>query len=129
MGKGEDAAGGRTRDSILSDALESVIGAIYLDGGFTNAKEFVFRHIMRDFENRRLFYDSKTILQETVQGNGMGDIRYELLSTEGPDHDRTFVSAVFVGGRQMGQGSGHSKKLSEQQAAYRALLKINKKDN
>lgn len=129
MGKGEDAAGGRTRDSILSDALESVIGAIYLDGGFTNAKEFVFRHIMRDFENRRLFYDSKTILQETVQGNGMGEIHYELVSAEGPDHDRTFVSAVFVGGRQMGQGSGHSKKLSEQQAAYRALLKINKKDN
>ena len=74
LGRGEDHTGGRKRKSILSDALEAVIGAIYLDGGFTNAKEFVLRFIMTDIENKQLFYDSKTILQELIQG------RHEQLS-------------------------------------------------
>ena len=69
LGRGEDHTGGRKRKSILSDALEAVIGAIYLDGGFTNAKEFVLRFIMTDIENKQLFYDSKTILQELIQGS------------------------------------------------------------
>ena len=68
LGKGEDQTGGRTRKSILSDALEAVIGAIYLDGGFANAKEFVLKYILTDIEHKQLFYDSKTILQEVVQG-------------------------------------------------------------
>ena len=69
LGRGEDHTGGRKRKSILSDALEAVIGAIYLDGGFTNAKEFVLRFIMTDIENKQLFYDSKTILQELIQAD------------------------------------------------------------
>ena len=68
LGKGEEHTGGRNLDSIISDACEALIGAIYLDGGFTNAKEFVLRFIMTDIENKQLFYDSKTILQEVVQG-------------------------------------------------------------
>ena len=68
LGRGEDLTGGRGRKSILSDALEAVIGAIYLDGGFANAKEFVLKYILTDIEHKQLFYDSKTILQEVVQG-------------------------------------------------------------
>ena len=68
LGKGEDQTGGRKRKSILSDALEAIIGAIYLDGGFANAKEFVLKYILTDIEHKKLFYDSKTILQEVVQG-------------------------------------------------------------
>ena len=67
LGKGEDLTGGRNRKSILSDALEAVIGAIFLDGGFANAKEFVLKYILTDIEHKQLFYDSKTILQEMVQ--------------------------------------------------------------
>ncbi len=69
LGRGEEQTGGRRRKSILSDALEAVIGAIYLDGGFTNAKEFILKFILTDIEHKKLFYDSKTILQEFVQGN------------------------------------------------------------
>ena len=124
MGRGEDAGGGRNRDSLISDALEAVIGAIYLDSGFTNAKDFVDRFIMKDIESRHLFYDSKTILQEIVQGSGLGELCYELLSQSGPDHDHVFTSQVLIGGRPFGTGTGRSKKLSEQQAAYEAILRI-----
>lgn len=128
LGKGEDLGGGRKRDSILSDALESLIGAIYLDSGFTSAKEFVYRFIMQDIENRHLFFDSKTILQEMVQAGTNDEIRYELVSSQGPDHDRTFVSSVFIGGKKYGTGAGRSKKLSEQQAAYEAIKEIKKSE-
>ena len=74
LGKGEEATGGRHRDSITSDALEALIGAIYLDGGFTNAKEFIHRFILTDLEDKKLFFDSKTILQEIVQARMAGSI-------------------------------------------------------
>ena len=67
LGKGEEATGGRKRDSITSDAMEALIGAIYLDGGFTNAKEFIHHFILTDLEDKKLFYDSKTILQEMIK--------------------------------------------------------------
>ena len=121
LGKGEDGTGGRNRDSILSDAFESVIGAIYLDGGFTNAKDFVDSFVMKDIEKRKLFYDSKTILQELVQGEGLGEISYELVKIDGPDHDRTFTSKVLISGKEFGSGKGHSKKTSEQRAAFEAI--------
>ena len=79
LGKGEELTGGRTRKSILSDALEAVIGAIYLDGGFTNAKEFIVKFILTDIENKKLFYDSKTILQEIVQVNCEVAVCYRML--------------------------------------------------
>ena len=121
LGKGEDMTGGRTRKSILSDALEAVIGAIYLDGGFANAKEFVMKYIMKDIEHKQLFYDSKTILQEIVQGEHE-KLTYVLTDESGPDHNKSFTVEVCVGDKILGTGSGHTKKAAEQEAAYRALL-------
>jgi ribonuclease-3 len=124
LGKGEDLTGGRKRKSILSDALEAVIGAIYLDGGFASAKEFISKYILTDMENKQLFYDSKTILQEEVQGSNMGSLHYELLREEGPDHNKHFVVAAYVGSRKLGTGEGPTKKAAEQQAAYETLIAL-----
>ena len=124
LGKGEDMTGGRKRKSILSDALEAVIGAIYLDGGFANAKEFISKYILTDTEHKQLFYDSKTILQEEVQGGDKGSLHYELVREEGPDHNKHFVVAAYVGEEKLGMGEGPTKKAAEQQAAYEPLLKL-----
>ncbi len=121
LGKGEDQTGGRKRKSILSDALEAIIGAIYLDGGFANAKEFVLKYILTDIEHKQLFYDSKTILQEVVQGEHE-TLSYVLVEESGPDHDKSFSVNVCVGDKVIGSGVGHTKKAAEQEAAYRALL-------
>ena len=121
LGKGEDQTGGRGRKSILSDALEAVIGAIYLDGGFANAKEFIHKYILTDIEHKQLFYDSKTILQELIQGRHE-QLSYELIDESGPDHDKQFTVAVLVDGERVSEGEGHTKKAAEQQAAYQALL-------
>ena len=123
LGKGEDQTGGRERKSILSDALEALIGAIYLDGGFTSAKEFILKFILTDIEHKKLFYDSKTILQEVVQGEH-GCLAYLLTDESGPDHNKSFTVEVRIGDRCVGTGSGHTKKAAEQEAAYRALLAI-----
>ena len=121
LGKGEDRTGGRTRKSVLSDAMEAVIGAIYLDGGFASAKEFVLKFIMTDIEHKHLFYDSKTILQEVVQGEHE-QLTYVLLGETGPDHDKTFEVGVLIGKKEISTGKGHTKKAAEQEAAYNALL-------
>ena len=125
LGKGEDRTGGRTRKSILSDALEAVIGAIYLDGGFANAKEFVLKYILKDIEHKHLFYDSKTILQEVVQGEHE-QLTYVLLGESGPDHDKMFEVGVLIGRKEISTGKGHTKKAAEQAAAYQALLTLEK---
>lgn len=124
LGKGENHTGGRERKSILSDAMESVIGAIYLDGGFEPAKRFIHRFILTDIEHKKLFYDSKTILQEVVQGNYEEPLHYVLMAEEGPDHDKKFQVEARIGERTIGEGSGHTKKAAEQEAAYRALLML-----
>ena len=121
LGKGEEATGGRRRDSVVSDAMEALIGAIYLDGGFANAKEFIHRFILNDMEHKKLFYDSKTILQELIQGRHE-QLSYELIDESGPDHDKQFTVAVLVDGERVSEGEGHTKKAAEQQAAYQALL-------
>ena len=121
LGKGEDATGGRKRESVTSDAMEALIGAIYLDGGFANAKEFVLKYILTDIEHKQLFYDSKTILQELIQGRHE-QLSYELIDESGPDHDKQFTVAVLVDGERVSEGEGHTKKAAEQQAAYQALL-------
>ena len=128
LGKGEEATGGRHRDSVTSDAMEALIGAVYLDGGFTNAKEFIHRFVLTDLEDKKLFYDSKTILQEMVQGTKAGTISYRLTGEEGPDHDKSFYVEVLIGDRVYGEGKGRTKKAAEQQAAYRAILKLRKKE-
>ena len=127
LGKGEEATGGRKRDSVTSDAMEALIGAIYLDGGFASAKGFIHRFILNDLENKKLFFDSKTILQEIVQGSSDEHVSYELIREEGPDHNKTFCTAVRIGGRTYGEGEGRTKKASEQQAAYQAILRLQEK--
>ena len=126
LGKGEDMTGGRNRDSIVSDATEALLGAIYLDGGFANAKEFVLAHVLDDVEHKQLFYDSKTILQEMIQGEKGGDVSYVITGERGPDHDKCFEAEAYVGQRRIGSGSGRTKKAAEQQAAYDAICKIKK---
>ena len=125
LGKGEERTGGRNRDSIVSDAMEALIGAIYLDGGFASAKEFVCRFVMTDIEHKKLFYDSKTILQEIVQSDFKGEeISYDLTGETGPDHDKKFLVDVMIGDTVLGHGIGRTKKAAEQEAAYQAIIKL-----
>lgn len=126
LGKGEEATGGRGRNSVTSDALEALIGGIYLDGGFANAKEFIHQFILNDMEHKQLFYDSKTILQELVQGMGEELLSYETLKEEGPDHNKVFEVRALVGEAEVGLGTGRTKKAAEQVAAYHGILKLKK---
>lgn len=122
LGKGEIITGGRERDSILSDAFEAVIGAVYLDGGFANAKEFIVNHVLRDIDKKQLFYDSKTILQEIVQSRYKEALHYSLIKEEGPDHNKTFTVSAYIGDKELATGTGKTKKAAEQSAAYEAIL-------
>lgn len=122
LGKGEEATGGRGRDSIISDVMEAIIGAIYLDSGFERAEKFILDFILSDLENKQLFYDSKSILQERVQKTG-GDLRYELVEEKGPEHDKQFVVRALINNRAVSTGIGRTKKAAEQQAAYEVLIK------
>lgn len=124
LGKGEELTGGRKRDSILSDALEALIGAIYLDGGLASAKEFILRFVLNDLEHKQLFFDSKTILQEIVQGNYSEELHYQLICEKGPDHNKRFVMEARIGEEAYGQGEGRTKKAAEQEAAYHTLLQL-----
>ena len=122
LGKGEEATGGRSRDSITSDAMEATIGAVFLDGGFEPARQFVLRFVLNDIEHKQLFYDSKTILQEIIQSETDEEIVYEILKEEGPDHDKNFWAQIRVGNKVLGTGKGRTKKAAEQAAAYDAIL-------
>ena len=124
LGKGEEATGGRNRNSVVSDAMEALIGAIYLDGGFANAKEFIHRFILNDIEHKQLFYDSKTILQEMIQSRQTGALSYEILKEEGPDHNKSFEVRALMGEEEIGRGVGRTKKAAEQVAAYNGILKL-----
>ena len=124
LGKGEDLTGGRERDSILSDAWEAIIGAMYLDGGFTSAKEFILKYVLKDIENKKLFYDSKTILQEVIQNEYKQSLHYMLLSEEGPDHNKVFTVQAYMNQTPLMIGKGKTKKAAEQEAAYQSLLKF-----
>ena len=124
LGKGEEQMGGRTKDSIISDAVEAVIGAIFLDGGFEEAKRFVMTHVLLDLRSEDLFTDKKTRLQEILQDQGM-QVEYRLLKTDGPDHMRTFTIGAIVDGTLMGRGTGRTKKAAAQEAARQTLEKIN----
>lgn len=126
LGKGEEQTGGRGRDSIVSDALESVIGALYLDGGMEPASKFIMTYIMNDIGSKQLFRDSKTKLQEIIQAESGEEVVYTLISESGPDHNKNFEVSVSHKGRILGEGSGRSKKAAEQRAAYQALLKLKK---
>lgn len=123
LGKGEEATGGRKRDSITSDALEAVIGAVYLDGGFEQAKKFIMQFILNDLEDKKLFYDSKTVLQEMLQANG-NTPSYRIVNESGPEHNKVFTAEVMMDNKILGVGEGHNKKSAEQKAAYEAIMKL-----
>ena len=125
LGKGEETTGGRFRDSVISDALEALIGAIYLDGGLKKAEKFILKFILSDAENKKLFYDSKTILQEKIQKSGK-ELVYELIEETGPDHDKRFTVEALVDGIALCRGVGRTKKAAEQQAAYGVLIEWEK---
>jgi len=121
LGKGEESTGGRQRDSITSDVMEAVIGAIYLDGGFEQADRFVKKYILSDLEDKQLFYDSKTILQEKVQKLGKSLV-YVIVDESGPEHNKMFTVEARVDGKTLGKGQGRNRKSAEQKAAYQVLL-------
>lgn len=127
LGKGEELTGGRERPSIVSDAMEALIGAIYLDSGFASAKEFVVRFILNDIEHKQLFFDSKTILQEMIQGQYADILSYELLKEEGPDHNKSYEVRAMLGKTVLGNGVGRTKKAAEQEAAYQGILYLKAK--
>lgn len=127
LGHGEEITGGRERDSIVSDACEAVIGAIYLDGGLNEAIKFIETFILNDIEHKKLFYDAKTSLQEIVQNTYKQTLHYELISEEGPDHNKSFTVCAFRDDIKMCTGKGRTKKAAEQDAAYNSLVFMNKK--
>ena len=122
LGHGEEQGGGRTRDSILADAVESVIAASFLDGGMEAAERFIRRFILVQVPVTKLHNaDYKTQLQEVVQKNPEEKVEYVLVSEYGPDHDKAFEVEVCLNSNVIGKGMGHSKKAAEQQAAKEAL--------
>ncbi len=122
LGKGEDASGGRGRDSIISDVFEAIIGAIYLDGGLECARKFVTRFVLTDYEKKIEFNDSKTILQEYAQDHGI-KLTSELVEERGPAHDREYVMRASLDGKITETGTAKSKKAAEQRAAYAIISK------
>lgn len=127
LSRGEEMTGGRTRQSLLADAVEAVIAAVYFDGGLEKAREIVlrdFREIIDQAVTEGIITDFKTHLQELLQENGDVSIRYELEKFEGPPHRRKFYTKVMVEDIMMGKGEGMSKKESEQEAAKDALSKL-----
>lgn len=123
LGKGELNTGGRERPSIVSDAFEAVIAAIYLDGGMENAKKFVLHFVSKSESHRNdaAFKDYKTILQEVVQRNPEERLEYILAGESGPAHNKSFTVEIHLNSNVIGVGVGHSKKLAEQAAAHEAL--------
>ncbi len=125
LGHGELVTGGRERDSIISNAVEAVIGAVYLDGGYTAAETVILPWV----HNQKLtpdVRDFKSILQEFLQKQGKTTPVYEVIQTVGPEHDKTFTVQVSMNGKPLGVGKGHNKKLAEQSAAQHAFEILSK---
>lgn len=127
FGKGEEIAGGREKDSILADVTEAVLGAIYLDSGLDNAREYVYKHVLDFLHEDELFVDSKTTLQELTQHlNEKGTLVYDVIKESGPEHNKEFTVEVSFAGKPLATGVGKSKKLAQQNAAYKAVLLLKK---
>jgi ribonuclease-3 len=127
----EEKSGGRKKPSIVADAAEAVLGAVYLDGGLSAARSIVGRFFLTDYEsllNDESSYNYKGELLEKIQGSGKGLPRYELQKEIGPDHEKQFVISVSVNGENLGQGDGSTKKEAEQKAARMALRTLRKKE-
>lgn len=121
LGKGEICTGGRDRPSILADAFEALIAAIYLDGGMDAARNFVLRYVRKAAGTSGAFHDYKTKLQEIIQKNPEESVEYVHVGESGPDHDKRFTVEVHLNSNVIGRGVGKSKKLAEQEAAREAL--------
>ena len=125
LGKGENACGGRSRPSILADAVEAVLAAVFLDGGLEHDRDIIQRFLLDRMEQvNRASRDHKTYLQELVQRNSGQVLSYELIGESGPDHNKTFQMQVLLNGQPIGQGTGHSKKEAEQAAANAAIERL-----
>lgn len=126
LGQGEIASGGRERASILSNAVEALLGAVYLDGGFVE----VSKVILAWFKTQKIevdLQDYKSVLQEYLQKSGKSVPDYEIVETIGPEHDKIFTAVVYEQGKELGRGKGHNKKSAHQDAAKNALAKMHKK--
>jgi ribonuclease-3 len=123
LGKGEEKNGGRERDSILADAFEAVLAAMYLDGGIDIARHHVMRFILDELKHTddEVFKDYKTALQEIIQRNPEESVSYYLTDEKGPDNDKIFTVEVHLNSNVIGVGKGKSKKQAEQMAAKQAL--------
>ncbi len=130
LSRGEDSSGGRERPSALADTFEALLGAIFLDGGFDAARDFILRQFREEFGELEVIpnlENPKGELQEVLQSNSTEAPQYQLESVSGPDHDRLFESAVYHRGVELGRGKGKSKKDSESQAALAALDQLRRK--
>ena len=123
MDRGEELTGGRDKPSVLCDAMEAVLAAVYLDGGMEAARQLVLRHWPRPEDVHRPMQDSKGALQEHLQRDGGETPTYEIIEQSGPPHDRRFEAAVYRYGKELARGTGRSKKQAEQAAALNALKK------
>lgn len=123
LGKGEEHTGGRSRPSILADAVEAVIAALYLDGGMEAARAFIETYILHDLDDgaEQCRTDYKTTLQELVQRQSGQVLAYEMIGERGPEHNKLFTAQVVLNGQVIGTGDGHTKKAAEQEAAKCAL--------
>lgn len=124
MGKGEEHSGGRNRPSIVSDAFEAVIAAMYIDGGFDAVRPYILGFIKDAVKREANFKDNKSLLQEEIQKNKGNTLAYEETGESGPDHEKIFSFVVKLNGKVIGEGQGKSKKEAEQAAAGDALLKL-----
>lgn len=127
LGKGEESTGGRTRDSILADAFEAIIGAVCIDGGIEAVTQYVMRFMKEQIEKTKPGFhnlDCKTHLQEVVQKISKVPLQYAIVDEKGPDHNKVFLAEVTHDGKVLGQGSGRSKKEAEQNAAHAALIQM-----
>ena len=128
LGKGEEMTGGRKRASILADGFEAITGALFLEGSFELAKSFLTQTLIRQVEGMTsledLYTDYKTLLQESIQKESNMPIHYEVVNEEGPDHDKHFYVELYHGTQMLGKGCGKRKKEAEQDAAKKAIYKL-----
>lgn len=126
LGKGEEAGGGREKPSVVSDAFEALLGAVYLDGGMENAREIIHRFILTESQIEQAHIsDSKSYLQELIQADKKNStISYRILDEHGPEHDKEFIVAVYIDDQKYGEGTGRNKKAAEKAAALHAIKLI-----
>ncbi len=125
LGRGEDVSGGRERDSLLSDAMEAVFGAVYLDGGMENARQVIIKLIEPMMKKSSAMQDYKSALQEFLQKKSNEPVEYEIVNEKGLPHQKIFTAQVSHEGRKLGLGTGRNKKEAEQNAAMEAMKKLN----